>query len=580
MVNLVIKRKPLAAVAVGAALSVTLAACGGGSTNPSSSNTGSAAGKKGGTLNYLTFRPTEHLDPQRTYIGRDITNLDRLVYRGLVTYPIATNIKKGTTPIPDLATDTGTSSNNSKVWKFTLKDGVTWQDGKPVTCADLKYGVSRSFATDVITGGPNYILSFLDVPKGKDGLPLYDGPYKNDNAADFNKAITCSSDNKTITYRFSKPFPDFPLAIASLLSFDPYRKDQDQGAKSDFAVFSNGPYKLQGTYKSGKGGTFVRNPNWDPKTDSVRKALPDKIVFTEGLSNEVIASRLIADSGADQTAVTDRNVPPSAYSQVTGAVAQRAKLIASPFVDYLLPNFNRLKNPKVRQALLMSANTQAERTALGGIKAAKPAESMVSPTVIGYQANPAFNGPEAGDPAAARKLLQQAGVKMPYPIKYTYPQSPVEDKAGAALKAGWEKAGFKVTLDPLAATYYTVIQKPTSDSDVIWGGWGADWPSVATVLPPLFDSRINLTSNSNGQDYGNYRSDTVNRLIDKAANSSDLGQQAQIYQQVDAQLGKDVAYIPLEVLQFYLLRGSKVTGYVNTPASAAYPDLGGIGVTG
>ena len=68
-----------------------------------------ATGKKGGTLYYLTFRPTEHLDPQRTYIGRDISNFDRLAYRGLVTYPITTDTKKGTTPVPDLATDTGTS---------------------------------------------------------------------------------------------------------------------------------------------------------------------------------------------------------------------------------------------------------------------------------------------------------------------------------------------------------------------------------------------------------------------------------------------------------------------------------------
>ena len=40
-----------------------------------------------------------------------------------------------------------------------------------------------------------------------------------------------------------------------------------------------------------------------------------------------------------------------------------------------------------------------------------------------------------------------------------------------------------------------------------------------------------------------------------------------------------MAYIPTEVTQFYLLRGSKVTGYINTPASNGYPDLGAIGVT-
>jgi peptide/nickel transport system substrate-binding protein len=43
-------------------------------------------------------------------------------------------------------------------------------------------------------------------------------------------------------------------------------------------------------------------------------------------------------------------------------------------------------------------------------------------------------------------------------------------------------------------------------------------------------------------------------------------------------LAKDVAYIPVDTAVFYMLRGSVVTGYKNTPASSGYPDLGSIGV--
>ena len=75
--------------------------------------------------------------------------------------------------------------------------------------------------------------------------------------------MTC--DGNTITYRFKKPWPDFPLAIAALRSFDPYREDQDKGDKSKFAVFSDGPYKLDGKWNEDTGGTFVRNPKWDPR---------------------------------------------------------------------------------------------------------------------------------------------------------------------------------------------------------------------------------------------------------------------------------------------------------------------------
>ena len=559
---------------------LAMAACSGTTAPSSSGSSGGPAGNaKGGTLYYLTKRSAEHLDPQRTYIGRDLANENRLFYRDLVSFPIETDAKKGTTPVPDLATDTGTSTEGGKVWSFTLKDGVKWQDGKPITCEDLKYGFSRGFATDVITGGPNYALAYLDVP-GKNGLPVYNGPYKKAGQAEFDKAVTC--EGKKITYHFNKPWADFPLAIASLRSFAPYRADQDKGDQSNYTIFSDGPYMIQGQWKKGVGGTFVRNPNWDPKEDTLRKALPDKIVFIEGLTNEIISQRLIADSGNDKYAVTDRNVPPAFYSQVDSnpAVKARSTLVDAPFVDYVLPNFNRMKNLKVREALKMSTDQQGYITASGGDKYGHPAKSMVNPILIGYKDNPNFTAPPTGDPAAAKKLLQEAGVTIPYPITYTYQGgTPASDNSAAALKAGWDKAGFKVTLDALTDTYYDVIQNPSNNkSDVMWGGWGADWPTQATVTPPLFDARINLTAKSNGQDYGNYKSDAANKLIDEAAAKADVQSAATVLNKLDDLLGQDVAYIPLSVDRFFFLHGSGVTNYMQTPASNGYPELGAIGV--
>jgi peptide/nickel transport system substrate-binding protein len=566
-------RKPLAVFAAAALVSV-LAGCGGSSDKPKSDGNGAS----GGTLYYLTKRPTEHLDPQRTYIGRDLADENRLVYRRLVSFPVTEDAVEANKPVADLATDTGTASADGKVWKFTLKDGIKWEDGKPVTCEDLKYGLSRAFATDVITGGPNYVLGFLDVPHGPDGLPLYDGPYKKDHQADYDKAVTC--DGNTITYRFLKPWPDFNLAVASLGSTDPYRADKDQGDKSNFQIFSNGPYKLEGTWNETSGGTFVRNKEWDKSTDPFRKALPDKIVFTQGLTNEIINERLINESGNDKYAVTDRAIPPAYYSQITGAVKDRSTLVDSPFTDYLLPNFNKMKNLDVRKALMLSTDIDGWITAGGGDKAYRPAKSINNPSLIGYKDNPEFADLGKMDIAAAKALLAQAGTPNPK-IKFTYSGgTPTSDKQASALKQGWTQAGFKVTLDPLTDTYYDVIQQPSADGDVFWGGWGADWPSIATVIPPLFDSRINFTKNSNGQDYGNYKSDAVNKLIDEAALAGNVDDQAAIYSQIDEQLGKDVAYIPLEITRFYFLHGSGVTGYINNPGTNGYPDLAQIGVKG
>ena len=575
-------RKRVFAASAAIALAAGLAACGGdsGGNSDDSGSGETSAGEAGGTLNYFIYQPVEHVDPQRMYNGRDISNLSRTVYRQLVTFPISTDPETSNTPVPDLATDTGTSADGGKQWSFTVKDGVKWEDGEPITCEDFKYGASRVFATDVITGGPNYILSYLDLPADeKTGLPAYNGPYKGDGQDLFDKAVTC--DGNTITYRFKNPWPDFPLAIAGLHMMDPYRQDKDQGDKSNFEIFSNGPYKLDGAWSKNQGATLVRNENYDAATDStdIRKALPDSIAFDIGQTTETIYDQLIADTGDAQTAVTGSRIPPAYYNQIEGPVADRSVLVDSPFADYLVPNFRRLKDAKVREALKVATNAEGWINAGGGDKAWAPAESIVNPAVVGYQDNPAFSGPQAGDPDAAKKLLAEAGVTLPYPITFTYQSSETADKQAAALKETWDEAGFDVTLDGLGDTYYDVVQKPEKESDVIWGGWGADWPSAITVTPPLFDSRINLTENSDGQDYGAYESDEFNALVDQAQTASSLEDQTAALQQADLVLGQDVAYIPLEIAKFYFLHGSKVTGYVNTPASAMNPDLGSIGVT-
>ena len=57
------------------------------------------------------------------------------------------------------------------MWSFTLRDGGTFEDGSEITCADVAYGVSRTWASDVITDGPTYASTYIDAGD-------YPGPYK------------------------------------------------------------------------------------------------------------------------------------------------------------------------------------------------------------------------------------------------------------------------------------------------------------------------------------------------------------------------------------------------------------------
>jgi len=565
---------------LGVVIAVTATACssskkkgGGASTSSGAANT-----KAGGTLYYLTKRPVEHWDPQRTYIGRDLADASRLFYRNL------TQLTPENKLVPDLATDTGKASDANKTWTFTLKSGPTWQDGSPITCEDFKYGISRDFAVNTLTGGPNYPIQFLDIPTNKDGSSQYAGPYTKKGQALYDKAVVCNGN--TLTFHLKKPVGDFDLASSGALAvFAPFKASQDKGAQSNFQIFSSGPYMLQGKWTEGKGGTFVRNPNYDPKTDDtkIRRALPDKIVWQEGLTEEQIYDRLLKDQGPDQTALTDRSAPP-AYQARVAAQKKRMSNPTTPYVDYLVPNFKRLTNPLVRQALAVATDKTGWVTASGGPSIQKPANSLIAPDVEGFKDfGNVFGAPDGGDPDKAKQLLQQAGVPMPYPIHFTYSGgTPTTDNQASSLKAALDKAGFKVTLEGLADTYYNVIQNPANAQkyDLVWASWGADWPNASTVIPPLLDGRVNLSSGSNANDYGLYNNDTINKAIDAAYSEPDAAKRNAMWGDLSEAVAKDVAIIPLVLRKFLLLHGSKVRNYSESAASNGFPELGQIGVSG
>ena len=93
--------------------------------------------------------------------------------------------------MPDLATDTGTRPTAARRGSSRSRTARSGRTARPITCADFKYGISRTFATDVITGGPNYAIQFLDSPRTPTAPPIYKGPYANDakGQAAFDKAV-------------------------------------------------------------------------------------------------------------------------------------------------------------------------------------------------------------------------------------------------------------------------------------------------------------------------------------------------------------------------------------------------------
>jgi peptide/nickel transport system substrate-binding protein len=529
----------------------------------------------------LRLGPVDSWDPQRLNVAADMAFAGRVFERTLTAWAPATDENTLPKLVPDLATDTGVATNGGKVWRFTLRGSATWQDGRPVTCADVKYGVSRTFATTQITGSTANSVALLDVPGNADGSSTYTGPYLKKGQAGYDKAVTCSG--QTITFRLRRPVLDFNQVVA-LLAYGPVRADKDQGAASNTEIFSNGPYVLRGPWVPGRGATFVRNPYWDAATDRIRGAHPGRIDFQEGIAVETAVSRIMTSSGRDSFAVTADSAPPALQSNImlTPAIRRRSTDPRAPLVDYLVPNFSRptMANVSVRQALAVATNRESYVAALGGDTAAEATYAVINKSLPAHQDSNPLGVPPRGDATRARALLQASGVALPVSITVAYRKGTMADKAMAALQQGWQDAGFRVTLDAVAKDYFTTVATVQNSRgyDVMWAVGSAEWPSGSSLIPSLFDSRGNLTATSSGQDYGRFDSDAFNAKIDAAALVPDASDREKAWGKLDEELSSQVAVIPLTNQKSVFVHGPGVTSYIDNQALGGTVDLATVAV--
>jgi peptide/nickel transport system substrate-binding protein len=563
---------------VGAAVvALTVSACTGAATDDSS-DTGPA-----GQLTVLSLGPVATWDPQRISTPQDIAFAGRVFTRTLTAFPAGADAARQRAVEGDLATNAGTVDTTQKRWSFTLRDGVTWQDGSPVTCDDVRYGVSRSFAEPFASQGLNFPLAYLDIPRKADGSSVYAGPFAKDakGQAAFDKAVTC--DGTTVTFRLSTPMADFNQVVA-LPVFAPFKQSQEKAADGTYTVFSNGPYQLKDAWNPSAGGRFERNPHWDKTSDPIRLAKPEVIDYVEGTESQTAVQQVINDAGVHRRAITLDSAPPAMQQHVLTDTALKARAVnpSAQFVDYLAPNYAKgvMRNAKVRRALALSTNREGYVNALGGASAATEAYSLIGPALPGHRdSDPVGSGP-SGDAARAKAALQESGQTLPVRIRVSYRSTPTADKAMAALVNGWEAAGFAVSLQPITKDYFAEVSKParSAQTDVFWANWAPAWPSASTVIPPLFDSRLNLSASGTGRDFGGFADSQVNTEISRIGTLPDPTARADAWSALDASLAERGAFVALAQRKSLFIAGSAVTGLSANEALGGFVDLAAVGV--
>lgn len=483
----------------------------------------------------------------------------------------------------DLATTTGTPTEGGKVWTFTLRQDARWEDGRPVTCADVKYGISRTFDRAIAAASAPYARTLIDIPRTVDptgaDLSAYAGPSIGTGQDLFDEAVKCSGQD--LTFKLKVAVHDFPHIVA-LPIFAPARADKDGREKGALDVFSCGPYRLDGTWEAGAGGRFVRNDHWTATSDPLRRALPDVIEIRDSIPVATILSRLVDDKAPDNTAIAITDIPPSSAAEALKDPAFAARVTRPPSgtVEYLLPNFRSaaMGDSTIRQAFAMATDREAFAAAYGpGTMLPRYA---VLPSILSGAPTDGPNGtPLAGDPAAARATLTAANIPLPVPVRLVYRSSPVADAAFAAMRSRWEAAGFAVELTGLGDNYYSAIAAPGAETayDVFRAAWFADYPSGEAVIAPLFDGRSNLAGARRGADYGYFNDATISSGIEAASAIPDQSARAAAWTALDTAVAKLGGHIALAERTRLYARGSGITAYAENPFLGGYVDLAAIG---
>ncbi|MGY1734642.1 ABC transporter substrate-binding protein [Geodermatophilus sp. SYSU D00684] len=515
----------------------------------------------GGTLRVVTSE-VDSLDPQRSY-QPGVWNLMRLYTRTLVTY--ASEPGRTGELVPDLATDLGTTPDGGVSWTFTLKQGVRFENGRAITSRDVKYGIERSFASDVVVGGPTYVVDLLDDP----GNP-YAGPYQDETPGRRGLAAIETPDDATITFRLRSAQPDFPYVLA-LPSSSPVPIENDTGAGYGSDPVSSGPYAVT-TVDAATGIVLDRNPQWDPATDEVRTALPDRVVVRTGLATLERDQQLLAGSadvdvsGAGLHAATAARLAEGAGGEVpltdrvddltTGAV----RLLALP------TDVAPMNDPHCRAAVAAAIDRGAVQEVVGGADNAVRT-SQLWPRSLGGGPEDPDPGP---DPDAAREALAACGQPDGFRTVLAVPDAQASVAVAEEVVAQLAEVGIEAELRPLPATsfYATDVGSPDNVArngfGIVLATWTADFPTPGSFLVPLVDGRsVSLVGNTN---YARLTDPAISGLVDAARAAADPEASRGAWREVAAAAGGTGAYVPLVETRVQLLAGQRLrNGLVMEP---------------
>jgi peptide/nickel transport system substrate-binding protein len=405
--NATISRRGVIAGGLGiAASSLLLAAC--GTTAQPASN---ATPAKGGVLRIA--RPIaskgESLDPASSLCAYE--------YLGALYNRLVKQDKSGAV-VPDLAT-AWQSSNGAKTWTLTLRDGVTFHNGKSFTSADAKYTLQHILDPAVGSPQAGVLSTFLSAS----GIS--------------------APDARTLVLNLSKPNAEF---ISLLTHYNCYVIPDDSASTIGKTGIGTGPFSLESFTPAGRGSVKANTSYFEgrPVLDGIEftaiadvqarvNALLGKQVDLIAQTNLDTASAMTVKASANHTTVAVKNAQMYVLPML---------FTAAPFTDV-----------NVRQAFKQAFNpTDVLNLAVNGQGTVANSNPILptNPYYLDYSL--------PYDQEQAKALLKKAGFDSLNQVLFTSTVDPTLSPLALAYQSAVAGAGINIKVETAAAdSYYTNV---------------------------------------------------------------------------------------------------------------------------
>jgi peptide/nickel transport system substrate-binding protein len=419
---------------------------------------------------------------------------------------------------PYLATDY-TLSPDKLTWTFTLRDGVKFSDGTPLTADDVVFSIDR--ARKSTTG-----LGYIDVAI---------------------KSVT-APDASTVVITTKYPWAPL-LADISLLTNGIMPKDFGGKTEEQFfeAPVGTGPFMLE-TWKKGQSFKVVRNPNyWQ-----TGKPLLNSIDFTS-VPDDNTRSLQLEGGQAD----INMSPPFSAISSLKTKPGIVVTLFPATRVDMILLNekFAPLKDSHVRAAINYAIDRKAivEAVLFGN---GQPANSYMPPTLLYYDAS---LPEQTVDMAKAKEELAASAYPDGFDVEFLSSNLSQDTSIAQITQQALKPLGINVKVRTIDQNQIFTTQGK-GDYQISIDYWTMDIPD------PDEDTQWFLNPDAGGNSYFTfYDNPTMTTMVTDAAKEFDTTKRETLYQQIQELAQQDHPQLYLFYSPFPYAYSDKVQGFFVTP---------------